>query len=226
MSSFGIIFWDDLRGFWKSKVMLALWIGMPLIAILMHVSMPSSEYFPTTYFTTFIISSIGGILGVVSLSVSMTNDINAKVFDLFLIRPVKRWHIIVSRFLAYFINILIACAISLGIGMIVDVIRFPDIDLSWYFKDAAKSVALSAVAVAICCSSGLLIGTLIKSVALSAIISVYLGQQLSSLIQLPMLFVLFDWDPDAILGFSVGVGLLLALILLLLEILAFNRKQF
>ena len=225
MSSFGIIFLDEMRGFMKSKAMIALWIGMPLVTILMHIMMPLSEVFPVTYFSQYVISIISGILGVVSLSVTMTNEINAKVFDLFLIRPVKRWHLVLAKFLATFINLVIACFISLIIGIIIDVIRFDFPELNLYFLEATKSVSLSITAVAVCCATGLLIGTLIKSVALSAIISVYIGQQLSQIIQLPTLFIL-DWKPNVILGLSIGIGIAFTIVLLLLEIFAFNRKQF
>jgi ABC-2 type transport system permease protein len=224
MKSFGIIFIDELRGFMKSKAMIALWIGMPIVAILMHALIPQMSDFPTSYFSQYVVSVLGGILGVVSLSVTMTNEINNKVYDLFLIRPVKRWHIVISKFLAVFINILIACFISLTLGIIIDLIRF-DYNLGEFFAAAAKSVTLSAVGVSVCCACGLLIGTLIKSVAVSAIISVYLGQQLSQLIQLPSL-IIFEWNPNLILLLSAVIGLILTVSILFLEIFAFNKKQF
>ncbi|MHA1188745.1 MAG: hypothetical protein ACTSSK_18175 [Candidatus Heimdallarchaeota archaeon] len=97
MNSFGILLWDEIRGFVKSKVMIALWVGMPILSIIMHFLQPDTEGIPISIFTGLLAASIGGLLAAVMLSVTMVNELGANVYDLYLIRPVKRWHLIVSN---------------------------------------------------------------------------------------------------------------------------------
>lgn len=227
MNSFGILFWDEMRGFMKSKVMIALWIGLPIISILMHLYYPSYAFdvIPTSYYVALMISSVGGLLAVVTLSVQMVNEIGAKVYDLYLIRPVKRWHIIVTKYLAVFLSITVATLISVGIGMIIDVIKITDYSLNDFFIEVIKSIAISTAGISICCASGILIGMLLKSVALAAILSIYLGQQLSMVVLLPA--VLLDFvSPNGSLFFTLGVGIGLTIAIMGVGIIVFNKKQF
>ena len=74
----------------------------------------------------------------------------------------------------------------------------------------------------IACAAGLVIGMLVKSVALAVILSIYLGQQMSVIAILPGYF-LENVDP---LIFSIGDGLAATVIFLALGIFVFNKKQF
>ena len=118
--SFAILFWDELRGFVKSKIMFALWIGMPLLAILMHFIQPDTEGMPISVLTGLLISAMGGALAAVLLSTSIVNESNAKVYDLYLIRPVKRHNILLAKYFAVILNLCIATFLSLGIGLLID----------------------------------------------------------------------------------------------------------
>ena len=92
--SFLLLFTDELRGFYKSKVMIFLWIGLPLMTILLHLWSPNTgENIPFTALSAIIVSSVGGTLAAVMLTVSIINEKTQHVYDLFLIRPLKRWNL-------------------------------------------------------------------------------------------------------------------------------------
>lgn len=219
--SFGILFWDELRGFVKSKIMLALWIGMPLMAILMHLIQPDTEGIPISVFTGLFLSAIGGALAAVLLSTSIVNESNAKVYDLYIIRPVKRHNILLAKYFAVILNLFVAAILSLAIGLVIDwiTIGLPSKEI---IIDTLDSMVMSLAAMSIACSIGILIGILIKSVGLAAILSLYLGQQLSLLVMLPGIF----FENINLMLFSAAAGIPITVIVLVVEIFIFNKKQF
>ena len=119
MNSLFLLLGDEFRGFIKSKIMIALWVGMPVLAIILHFIQPDTEGIPMTLFTGIFIASIGGLLGAVMLSTSLVNELNANVYDLFLIRPVKRWHILFAKYVAVFLCITLASILSFAAGLVV-----------------------------------------------------------------------------------------------------------
>ncbi|HUT82685.1 MAG TPA: hypothetical protein VMZ29_15930 [Candidatus Bathyarchaeia archaeon] len=219
--SFGILFWDEIRGFIKSKIMITLWVGMPVLSIILHFIQPNAEGMPVTILTSLLLASIGGLLAAVMLSTTIVNERNAKVYDLFLIRPVKRWHLLLTKYLAVFLCLLIASILSIVLGIIID---YATIGLSAtaIILEALKSLAIALAAMSISCAIGILIGILVNSVALAAILSIYLGEQLSVLAVLPS--VLLENINPAL--FSIGIGLGITVIVIIIEIAIFNRKQF
>ena len=219
--SFFLLLGDEIRGFIKSKAMIVLWIGLPLLAIILHFIQPNTEGIPLSLFTGIMISSIGGLLAAVMLSTTLVNELNNHVYDLYLIRPVKRWHILVTKYLAIMLNLTVATFISLAIGLLIDhfTVGLPP---SGAINDTLVSMVISLAAMSISAVAGILIGILVKSIAVAAILSIYLGQQLSILVLLPS-FYLDDLNP---LYFSLGVGVAVTVIILLLEIIVFNKKQF
>ena len=219
--SFGILFWDELRGFVKSKIMFALWIGMPLMAILMHLIQPDTEGIPISVFTGLFLSAIGGALAAVLLSTSIVNESNAKVYDLYIIRPVKRHNILLAKYFAVILNLFVAAILSLAIGLVIDwiTIGLPSKEI---IIDTLDSMVMSLAAMSIACSIGILIGILIKSVGLAAILSLYLGQQLSLLVMLPGIF----FENINLMLFSAAAGIPITIIVLVVEIFIFNKKQF
>ncbi len=219
--SFGILFWDEIRGFIKSKIMFALWIGLPLLSLLMHFIQPDTEGISVTIFTSLLLASFGGLLVAVMLSTSIVNDRNSKAFDLFLIRPVKRWHLIISKFVAVFLCVTIASLLSIIIGIIIDYATL-SIPITQIIIEAMKSLAIALVAMTIAGSLGILLGILINSVALAAILAFYLGEQLSALVVMPSFFIT-TFDPTWL---SVGIGLAISAILLIVDVIIFNKKQF
>lgn len=221
MNSLFILLWDEFRGFIKSKVMIALWVGLPLLTILIHLIQPDTEGMPISIFTGIFISSIGGLLGAVMLSTTLVNELNAQVYDLFLIRPVKRWHIIIAKYITMMFFLIMATFLSLGTGLLID--RFTvGVPPKAALLDVLDTLVMSIAAMSIACVAGILIGIVVKSVALAAILAIYLGQQFSSVAILPSLF-LENIDP---LYFSIGLGVGITAVILAIEIIVFQKKQF
>ncbi len=224
MKSLLLLLWDEFKGFAKSKTIIALWVGMPLIIIIMHISDPSQGDFPITLFSGIVIASIGGLLAAVILSSTMTNEITKNVYALFLIRPVKRWHIVISKYIAFMFSLTIASLLSFTAGIIVDLIQstVPSEFFKYILKFSFENLLISLSAMSIACASGLVIGMLVKSVAMSVILSIYLGQQMSVIAIMPGYF-LENIDP---LYFSLGVGFAATVVILALGIFIFKKKQF
>ncbi|MFW9923941.1 MAG: hypothetical protein ACFFDW_11710 [Candidatus Thorarchaeota archaeon] len=221
MMSLALLFWDELRGFIKSKVMFALWIGMPLIAILMHFIQPDADGLPVTILTGLLVASIGGLLAAVMLSTTIVNELNSKVYDLYLIRPVKRANILLAKYFAVFLSLTIAAFLSFAIGLLIDIFTI-GLPPNVIIIDTLESLSISLAAMSISCAAGIFIGILVKSVPLAAILSIYLGEQLSVVAVLPGIF-LTEINP---LIFSISIGVGLTLIIILAEILVFRKKQF
>ena len=216
----------------KSKITIILFIVLPVLAVLMSILTGQLENFPATYLTTVLATSIAGALGSIMLSTSITSEMNKNAFDLFLIRPVKRRNIIIAKFIAVYLCTLAAVWLSIITGMIIDAIR--DITVPEFFMDQlVDSVLTVFFALAITCSFGTLFGVMMKSVAGSAILSLYVGNQASSILTLviPLISQLMElelgislpFDPF-ILSMVIGAGISIAI--LLLAILVFNKKQF
>lgn len=216
----------------KSKIMIILFIVLPVLSILMSILTGQMEDFPAIYLTTVLATSIAGALGSIMLSTSITSEMNKNVYNLFLIRPGKRHNIIIAKFVAVYLCIIIAVWLSIFTGMIFDAIR--DITIPQFFMEQfVDSIFTMFVAVAITCSFGTLFGILMKSVAGSALLSIYVGNQASSILTLVIplisqmmesqLGISFPLDPfilSMIIGTATSIGILLV------AILVFNKKQF
>ncbi|MFX1497199.1 MAG: ABC transporter permease [Promethearchaeota archaeon] len=219
--SLKILFFDELKGFYKSKVMIILWIGMPLVTIIMHFFQSDTGGFPFSTLVAIVTASIGGTLGSAMLGTSMANEMSSHVYELFLIRPVKRYNLILAKFFAVYLCLFIATIISLIAGLIIDyfTIGIP----SQSFADITiQSLITTMAAMAISCSIGVFFGTLIRSVAAAAILSVYVGNQLSALSVIAILFI--QIINPILLTSLVGISLTLAF--LIIAIINFQRKQF
>lgn len=219
--SFLVLFRDELRGFYGSKVMMFLWIGLPLMAVLVYLWSPDTEpEMPLAAFSALLLSSIGGTLASVMLAVSIINEKDKKVYDLFMIRPIKRRNILLSKFFAVYLCLVIAGLIALGFGMLVDYFHMggtPEVIL----ENALESVVLTLSMMAIASGAGILIGVVSPSVLLGAIIVIYGGNQISIVPMLPNMLGLEHEIP-----FSILFSLVITGALLWLSVFIFDRKQF
>ncbi len=218
--SFSLLYKDELKGFYKSKVMVVLWVGLPLMSLLLHQLSPDTGDMPLSTLTAILVSSIGGTLAAVMLVVSIVNEKNGHVFDLFITRPIKRRDLIISKFFAVYSCIAIASLLALALGYAVDYYGTEDPPEA-LLKVTFESFAISLSMIAISSSIGILIGVLSPSVLVGVILVIYGGNQLAALPMLP-----------AALGISYGVpftiilGAVLAFVFLLISVLVFNRRQF
>lgn len=219
--SLRLLFLDELRGYAKSKVMIVLWFGLPLLSFLLQFIDPGQlEGMPISFLVSLVVSSIGGTLSAIMLSTSIVSEKIHHVYELFLIRPVKRSSLILAKFLAVYSCLVIAVSISLIVGLIID--GFTG-DLSeMYLNMTFDSLIIGISSMAITCSIGIFFGVLVSSVPVAAILSVYLGSQLSSLIILPTFFIEV-LDPVLL---ALTLGITLTTIIMSLNLFLFSRKQF
>ena len=215
-----LLFLDELKGFAKSKIMIILWFGLPALAILIHFIQPETEDFPITSLVTIVVSSIGSTLSSIMLSTSIVNEKNNHVYELFLVRPVKRYSLLISKFLAVYLCLIIAVGLSLLVGLVIDgiTVGIPEDFLDLIFD----SLSISLSSMAITSSIGIFFGVLVSSVAAAAILSVYLGSQLSSIILLPTFFS-ETLDP-VLLALTIGISATITI--MMINIVIFSRKQF
>lgn len=219
-SKLGLLFLDELKGYYKSNLMLVLWVGLPLLSFLIQYFNPDLEGIPVFTFVAILVGAIGGTLSSVILSTTITGERNRRVYDLFLIRPVKRWEILISKYFAVLTCLLFAVLISLLMGVIVDVIKIKT-PFQELLRINRESLIISLATISIACSIGVFFGILINSVAVSAVLSVYLGNQVSSIIILPT--ILIPGIPVELYAILTGVGI--SLIILTVSVIIFTKKS-
>jgi len=218
----GLLFVDELRGFYKSKVMIFLWIGLPIISLLFRfISAGSSgQNISFTLISALIVSSIGGTLASVMLAVFIINEKNRHVYDLFLIRPLKRRDIILAKFFSVYTCIAIASSIAVLAGMVTDYITTGSLSMV-ILSNAGQSLVTSLSMIAVSCAVGVLIGVASPSVLVGAILVIYGGNQISVIPLIPTLLNIQEATIFTILlAGAVASGLLFAAIAM------FENKQF
>lgn len=218
----GLLYRDELLGFYKSKVMVFLWVGLPVIALLFRfISYSSSgQNIPFTLVSSIIVSSIGGTLASVMLAVFLINETNRHVYDLFLIRPLKRRDIILAKFLSVYTCVAIASFIAVLVGIIADFVTTGTLSTT-VLSDAGQSLATSLSMIAVSCSAGVLIGVVSPTVLVGAILVIYGGNQISVIPLVPTLLGLSNAT-----AFTITLAVVVASVLLVGAIALFNRKQF
>lgn len=218
--SFSLIFKDELMGFYKSKAMIFLWIGLPLLAILIHVSSQSADM-SLSILVSLVVSSIGGLIASVMLTVNIINEKDTKVYDLFLIRPLKRWHIITSKFIAVYICVSIACIIAIFIGLLADYtesqIAF-DIIIQNIFEPFIMTLSIIAISSAV----GILIGVVAPSILVGVLLVIFVGNYVSSIPSI----IPFVFDIQNPFTIVLILGVTITTVLMALSILLFNKKEF
>jgi ABC-2 type transport system permease protein len=217
-----LLFVDELRGFYKSKVMIFLWIGLPIIALLFRfVSASSSgQNIPFTLVSAIVVSSLAGTLASVMLAVFIINEKNRHVYELFLIRPLKRRDIILAKFFSVYTCVAIASFIAVLAGMITDYATTGTLSAS-VLSNMGQSLATSLSMIAVACAAGVLIGVASPSVLVGAILVIYGGNQISVIPLVPTLLNVQDATVFTIvLAGAAAAGLLAAAVAL------FERKQF
>jgi len=218
--SFSLIFKDELVGFYKSKAMIFLWIGLPLLAILVHVSSQTSDM-SLSILVSLVVSSIGGLLASVMLTVNIINEKDTRVYDLFLIRPLKRWHILVSKFLAVYICVSIACILAISIGLLVDYSE-SQIAFEIIIKNIFEPFMMTLAVIAISSAVGVLIGVVAPSILVGVLLVIFGGQYISSIPSI----IPFVFNIESPFTIVLILGIIITTLLMSLSILLFNKKEF
>ncbi len=230
--SLKLLLLDELQGFVKSKITIILWIGLPALSIIMNF-LTAEDFSPIlTYLTTVVATSIAGALGSVMLATSITSEMNRHVYDLFLIRPVKRRNIIIAKYIAVYTCLIVAVYIAIGTSMVIDAIRQVELP-EFLVEQVSHSMITVFFALAITCSFGTLFGIAIKSVAGSAILSLYVGNQASSILTLviPLISLIFEEEAGItfpvdpfVISMLIGAGISIGMFIVALRV--FEKKQF
>ena len=219
--SFYLLFKDELLGFYKSKVMIFLWIGLPLLAVIFHLWAPNTgPQLPFTMVSALLVSSIGGTLASAMLAVTIINEKTSRVYDLFLIRPLKRWNIVLSKFFSVYICLVIASILALLLGMAIDTFS-TGLPSGVVLNSSLQSLALGLSMIMISSAAGVLIGVGSPSVLVGVILVIYGGNQISVIPLLPNMLAVPN--PAFI---TVLIGVAISCVLLGIAIFLFNRKQF
>jgi ABC-2 type transport system permease protein len=217
-----LLYVDELRGFYKSKVMLFLWIGLPIITVLFRFVQYETigQTISFTVVSALVVSSLAGTLAAVMLTVSIINEKNRHVYELFLIRPLKRREIILAKFLSVYTCVAIASFIAVFFGIGTDYLATGAISAE-VLTNLGQSLAISLSMVAVACAAGVLIGVAAPSVLVGAILVIYGGNQISVLPLVPTILNLSNAT-----GFTIGLAVLITVLILSVAVSIFERKQF
>lgn len=212
-----ILLRGELIGYARSKVMLVLWILMPAIAIAGYLALPASltakaglpfELTATMYMSA-VTSMLAGTIAAVVVAVDIVSERSRKVYDLFVIRPLRRESLIWSKFIAVFACVSIACVIAIAIGLGLDLARGA-MPTGGILHDVARSLATLAGVIALSTAAGVLIGVLSRTSIVAAVILVLQVGQLLPLV--PLLPGFFGVLPDQfwiVMALSFGLAALL-----------------
>jgi len=176
---------------------------------------------PLSFFTALIVSSIGGLLASVMLTVNIINEKDTSVYDLFLIRPIKRWYLLLSKFLAVYICVSIACILAISIGILVDYIESPII-LDLIMQNIVDSFIMTLSIIGISSAVGILIGVISPSIVVGVILVIFIGNYVSSI---PTI-IPFMFDVENPVAIVLALGIIITIILMSLGIIIFNKKEF
>lgn len=219
--AFRLLLWDELVGFYKSNVMIGLWIGLPALAIVTSVFLPGSNNdIPLSTITAGIISSVGGWLAAMMLALNLISERNHHVYDLFLIRPVKRYQLLLSKYLAVIICVILASMVALSLSFVVDIIAGNSIS-TIFQSEIVHSLVISIAIICIECAAGALVGVTVSGV-LVGIILVAVTHNLASLSVIMPVVTKFA---NTVL-MAAFTGTVLTAIFLVLALWMFNRQQF
>lgn len=213
-----LLFRDELNGFYRSKVMLFLWVGMPALTVFLYLLSPNTGAVPVAVFTSLLVGSIGGTLSSAMLAVSIIDERERHVYDLFVIRPVKRRDILLSKFLAVYGCVVIAGFLALALGVFADYF-WTGLSHGIDFAALESSTFVLVPMLAVSCSVGILIGIVSPSILVGVILVLYGGNQLSAVVILPVLLLAAGF------WFPLIPGAALSALLMAISIVVFDRRQ-
>jgi ABC-type transport system involved in multi-copper enzyme maturation permease subunit len=168
-----------------------------------------------------ILASIAGTIAALMVAVDIVSERNRKVYELFVIRPIRREAIIIAKFLAVFVCVTIACLLSMALGIVVDAIRgSPPTMASAY--DIVKSMTMLVGVIAISAGVGVLFGVMSRTILVAVVLILYVGQGITFVPMMPMYFGVL---PNQFWIVMV-VSAVIAALLLLAASAMFRRSEF
>lgn len=202
--SLGLLLKDEISGFVRSKVMLLLLIGMPLVAVSMYFLSPDLGGMPLGGFAALIISSMAGLLASTTLAVSIINGRTQGVFDLYLVRPVRRSHLLLAKYIAVVVCVISAATVALMVANAYDWAAHGTFDLGSMVEPMLVIITMTTLS----CAVAVLVGTLVSSVLLGVILTLYGGSQLSAVVVLTSLESIMTTEAATLVGLTAAVVVL------------------
>jgi ABC-type Na+ efflux pump permease subunit len=228
---------DEMYGFAKSKVMVVLWVVLPLLAIggyflfelLQNMKAEEAAQgvpddgprMSVFVFLSTILSSIAGTVAALMIAVDVVSERQRKVFELYVIRPMRREAIIWSKFIAVFISVSLACMISMNLAILVDAVRGETITMTT-MREMLKGLAQAMAVIGLATAGGVAVGVISRTI-LVAVLVVQFGSQ--NLTVVPMLPIYMGVAPDAFWVFQ-GISYVLTALLVWAAGWGFRRAQF
>jgi len=215
--SLGILFKDELNGFYRSKVMLTLWVGLPAMVLLLYGLSPDLDGISISSFVALMIGSLGGALASIMIVISILNDREKGTYDLFFVRPIRRRNMVIAKFAAVFLCVAIASMLAIVAGTFADaLVNATEISDSILIIGDTFLTAMSMMAIS--CAAGVLIGVFAPSVLVGILLVLYGGNQLAVIVLMPIL----TGGNDIL--FTVGVGAILSVSLLVMSAFFFEKR--
>lgn len=219
--SFSILFKDELTGFYLSKVMIILWIGLPILTILLYLWQPDTgSEVPFTVIAAIVVSNIAGALAAIMLTVGIINERNLGVYELFMVRPIKKRNILFAKLSAVYLCITIAIIFAVALGLLIDY-SINNGSLTLDMNSVAESLVISISMMAIASSAGILIGVASKSTLAGVVLVLFGANQISAISTIPTMMDIIN--PILV---TASLSVLISGVLLLISIFIFERKQF
>jgi len=194
--------------------MAILFIGMPLVALLLYLLTPDLGGMPLGAFTAVMISSMAGLLASTTLSVNIINERTQGVYDLFLVRPVKRSHLLLAKYIAVVACVVAAAVLALLLANGYDWLDRGTVDAAALGQALMVTITMACVS----CAVAVLVGSLLRSVLVGVILTLYAGNQLSAVIVLSSLQNVMSTEA------ATAIGLGIAAIVLCLAAVVFGRR--
>lgn len=232
MNTFLLLFRDELKGFYKSGVMIALWIFLPLFGILFYFLLggdpvpmggpgdPQAFTLPASTIISLYVSNIGAQITALMLTVAIINEKQKHVYDIFVIRPIRRSHILWAKFSSVFLCVGLACVLAIIAGALIDVFKGHP-NASKLLMDQLESLVMGLGIVATFSAVGIFFGVLADSIIVGVILILFAGGFVTFLPALPPLLGL----PNSAL-WSLLVGAATTAGVMAIAGLAFKKKQF
>jgi len=202
--------------------MIILWIGLPTLSVLLYLWSPdTSGEMPFSVLFATMMSSLGGSLAAIMITVQLIHEKSRHVYELFLVRPLKRKDLLLSKFLAVLICVAIACALSLLLGLIIDYFKSGAVSTE-ILQSTYESFSLSLATITSWCAAGVLVGVFAPSVLVGVILIIFVVNNITSLaLLLPMIM-----KESYSIAYSIVLSVILALIFLVVATFIFSKKQF
>jgi ABC-2 type transport system permease protein len=197
-----------------------MWVGLPVVAILVGFLPTNTPEVPLTAISAIVVSSLAGTLASVMLAVSIINERSKNVYQLFLIRPIKRRDILFAKLLAIYVSVVIASLIAVLVGVVGDYIITGTISET-VLTSTIETLVISFSMLGVSSTVGVLIGVAAPSVLIGSILVIYGGNQISVITVMPTLLNLENRIP-----ITVGLALTISIVLLAVALKLFERKQF